>query len=360
MLRGGGAEVKLLSRIPAAARVLAPALLGALLAVSCTDGSSTVTAETENTTSSGGNASQASLIDLLPFVNQSRIAHSGLRQVLTKDWNADPPHTIRFREEVHSNGEGGYSILATVALEGIMPSWTIFQLLQSNRQGLLFRYRDFAIRDGRLFRQNWQLTSLGVPGTVAGRSCQRYLVEFLAGAGHSYTVSVDVQTGLILHYEEKDHLDRLLSSVTYETVDYAPDFSGVAWYDEESREQLSLTEDLQPQLGFDPLEPQLLPVGYERHEAEIAEVNGDEWLKLTYQDGVNSLFFLQRFPFLERRDGSASSGGTRKLVDAGDTVSVYHIGAATVLHGIVEGREIIAVGKVPEVELLDLLQSALH
>ncbi len=349
--------MKRLSRIPAAARVLGLALLGALLVVSCSD--EPVEGGNGKSLSLGGNAGQASLLALLPFIEQTRIAHSGTREVLSKDWSVVPPHTIRFREEVHSSGQGDYSILATVALEGVAPSWTIFQLLQENRQGLLFRYRDFAIRNGQLFRQNWQVTSLGVPGNVAGRTCQRYSVESIGGGGHSYTISVDEQTGLILHYEEKDHLDRLISSLTYEAVDYAPDFTGVAWYEEDDRKKLDLGGDLQPQIGFDPLEPQLLPVGYERSEAEIAEVSGDKWLKLTYQDGVNTLFFLQRFPLRERRDGSGSRGGLRGVTGTEDTVSVYLLGAATVLHGTVERREIIAVGKVPETTLLDFLQSAL-
>ena len=344
------------------ALVLAPPLLAALslLGVGCHEGSSEVTVETENSVAASGGPASTGVLARLPQQEQALIMHHGVRVFESHAWVGDVPNITKFRESVDVDGLGNYTIQALDGIEGIQPSWALFQLIQSMRQGQVAKHRDFAVRDQALFLQNWKLADPGYQDVVAGRTCQLYAIDRQAAGAPKYTIAVDMDTGLVLRYVEVDSRGRTLSRLEYESVDYAPDFTGVPWHDEAPRVQIDLEQSFLDQVGFDPLVPQLLPRGYQLQGAEVVEEGGVKWLSMEHCDGVNSLFFLQQFPkFLARTVGSTGPGGATPM-DGSDRMMVFRIGSAAGLQGNISERGVIAVGKVSEVELLDMIESALH
>ncbi|MEW6073432.1 MAG: hypothetical protein AB1726_12690 [Planctomycetota bacterium] len=341
---------------------LVAVLLGSLLAGACGEGSATVEFRSENAVATSGPGLAApSVVPRVTQHAQLAIRHYGRRVVESCDWSGDTPHTTRFREDITSDGEGRYAIEPIEEIEGAIPDWPLFRLMQLARQGMVHRYRDAAVRDTMLFAANWQLTDLGLQSMIAGRRCDLYAMSRTVGTARSYTLSIDQETGLILRYAEKDSLGRLLSRVEYESVDYDPDLGGVVWYEEDEREQLDLQGDLAAQLGFVPLLPDLVPLGYALRQAQQVEVGDERWLNLVYSDGVDTLFFVQSFPPLAPRQGAGAGGpGDLHAAGASDRVAILPIGSARAAQGRVSGRGIIAVGKVAEAELLDLIESALN
>jgi hypothetical protein len=74
-------------------------------------------------------------------------------------------------ERVAADGQGRFLVEPLVVHEPAMTSEQaqLFALLQKNREGFLWRWRDFRIRDLSLFQQNWQLEVVG-ERTVASAS----------------------------------------------------------------------------------------------------------------------------------------------------------------------------------------------
>jgi len=347
--------MKLLRLLRPSVALLALAFLGA----GCQEGSSEVDVQTQNVTAGAGGGIPANLDLRLPWSMQNSILHSGVRVYESTDWATDVPHTTVFREEIYNNGRGRFAVVPQAEISGTRPNWGVFRLIQEIRQGQIIRYRDLASRDSALFSANWRVIVLPTQDTIAGRLCDRYRIERLTGRFFAYTVSIDTVKGLVLRYLEEDFLGRTVSRLEYESVNYSPDFSAVVWYNESVRSGINVSVGLEGQLGFSPLEPSLLPAGYGLRQAEVAELEGDEWLKMEYTDGINTLFFLQRFPDGMRGVGGGSARGGMGLVRSEDEIMSMPIGAARALCGTIGTQRLIAVGKVPEVELLDMIQSAL-
>jgi hypothetical protein len=292
------------------------------------------------------------------------IAHQGVRRVeFEGSWSS-----VAFRERITTDGQGQYAIEPLEPLTSTFMDWPSFELLQRLREGFLFRYRDFAIRDAGLFQRNWRWTTLGETSVVA-RRCQRYRVERAVDGGTPalYEVSVDLQTGIVLAFRQLDGAGGVIASLEYESLELEPELSGIAWHQAGNEETvLDWRAQLDPQVGSPVLEPRLLPAGYAlRAAATVVDGQGRRWLKLTYLDGIEPLFLLQALPGsgpgAVPQGQSAGVDWTAGSAAAPETsrVTVYRLGAAMAAQGTLAGHELIAIGKVREAELLDLLESAL-
>ncbi len=341
------------------------AVLALALAGACGEGSTSfvsdpdLEARTRSLPAPGG-APALARQDLL-----REIAHSGVRRVDV--WtHGDVPTHLAYRERVTTGGRGEFSIEPLEPVGGVA-EWNTFELLQRARAGFVFRYRDFAVRDAELAARNWTWTNLDQEHRVAGRRCERYRVERTSAPRTAYEVSIDAELGLVLAYREFDAAGREVSAVAYESLDLAPDLGGAVWHALRPEEALDHRRELTSQVALEVLVPRLSPRGYELRSATTFEDgDGRRWLKLTYLDGIEPLFFLQ---LLAESGQGASAGVTwtaggeipapgASAIEPG-SITVFSIGRATVLQGSLGGRRVTVVGKAGEVELLDFLESSL-
>jgi hypothetical protein len=175
-----------------------------------------------------------------------------------------------------------------------------------------------------------------------------------------FELSVDSATGIVLACRELDGDGRETASMVYESVDLAPDLRNVVWHRAANEEEvLDRGTSASVQIGASVLEPRLLPTGYARGEAAlVTDGDGRRWLKQTYLDGVESLFFLQALaPSADAGEMEAASVPSATPVPG--EVVVFRIGSALAIQGVVAGHELAVIGRAPEAELLDLIESAL-
>jgi hypothetical protein len=285
-------------------------------------------------------------------------AHQGIRRL---EFAPRAGAGFSFREEITTDGKGNYS-LRPLDSESATLDWATFELMQTLREGFLFRYRDLVVRNERLLARNWEVIDLGHTIEIAGRSCRALRVERLKGERIVFELAVDRETRLLLANRRYDAQGNLVSSMEYETFRLEPDTTGTAWHVPANEEQPLPLRDLGPTLGQRILEPRLLPEGFALHEAAtVVDGEGERWLKLTYVDGIDTLFFLQK---LEQPAGPGAVGrrpGTSFDAPPPETsqVTVHQVEHITVAQGQVEGFSLIALGPVSETELLDLIESSL-
>ena len=289
------------------------------------------------------------------------VPHAGVRRIEVTDQSVDPPRFLAFRERVMTDGNGHYSLEPTEAITPVAPDWTQFSLLQRIREGYLFQHRDFAIRDLGLFQKNYVLIDLDRSIQVAGRDCARYRIEHRTPSPDSkrYEVAIDVTTGIVMRYEAFDAQGRALVAMEYEIYDETPDLSGFVPHEDISPpRELDWTWDLPVQIHQPVQTPRVLPEGFALRRAVTLKDGADrDWLRLTYTDGVESLFFLTRIdnPFALANPITPIAPDSVQV----SAVAVFQMGSATAAQGTFDGREFIAVGKLPEAELLDMIESAL-
>lgn len=294
------------------------------------------------------------------------VAHAGIRRL-------EFPHVAgpgrSFRERIATDGKGNYSIQPFDALEASSSEWDNFELLQRGREGFHFRYRDFLVRDPRLFARNWRTTDQERMVLVAGRACALYRVERMEGEPVVFELSIDADTGLVLASQELDADGQLVATMTYESLRLDLDPSTVVWHVPANEERVldPAKTDLAEAIGEQPLRPRLLPRGYGPLEtATVGDGKGAKWLMLTYSDGIEPLFFFQAMQGANGvSDANAHELAARseaRLDGAQRTPSsvvVFEIGAATAIQGTVDGFELMVIGRVPQAELLDLIESSL-
>lgn len=290
------------------------------------------------------------------------VAHTGIRRL---EFPRVTGPGRSFRERITTDGHGRYSIEPVDALEGSAAEWQTFELMQRAREGFLFRYRDFLVRDPRLFERNWRSIDLGRTALVAGRSCALYRVERVEGAPIVFELSIDAGTGLVLASQERDAGGELVAAMTYESVRLHPELGATVWHvpSNEERALDSVRDDQVGEIGVQPLQPRLLPPGYgPLEEATVGDGQGKRWLKLTYSDGIEPLFFFQALTsdLSEGVRGATPHSGARLgAPPSPSSVLVFEIGAATAIQGTVGGVELMVIGKTPRAELLDLIESSL-
>jgi len=282
------------------------------------------------------------------------VAHTGVRRL---EFSSGSEPALYFRESITTDGHGNYSVEPLGPQGTSVPDWGVFELTQRAREGFLFRYRDFTVRDPELFESNWNVMPLA-PTQVAGRACQAYRLVRVVGEAIAYEVSVDRETGLILASHEFDAGGREVASMDYESLQLQPDLSAVVWHVPANDERPFDAHEY-PRVPV--AEPRLLPDGFAPLELKtVSDGQGEQWLKRTYSDGIEPLFFLQRLdeptpgkPLRQR----ARDVGT--LSASPSAVVVFHLGPVTAVQGELEGFNLLVIGKTSEAELLDLIESAL-
>lgn len=330
-----------------------------------------VDVSTSNTSGSQGLESENANHFGAPPATQSlfqRIANSrqvttfqGVRRVeFFVDEGAVQDHSA-VRERVSADGHGAFAIESLDVLEPPMSNAerALFIALQAPRQGMNWRYRDFSIHDVGLFLQNYRVTDTGAVGiVVAGRSVIELLVERIDQSGSLYTLHVDPLTGLVLqaHEESQEHV--LISEMCYESLDLAPDLAGVVWHQRlNSEDSLPTMGPIAGMVGFEPLVARALPAGFQLQErtSVIDPLDHSKWVKATFTDGVENLFFLHGGPIVA--DNGIRSGVPE--IEA-DLVEVTVAAPWTIARGNLRTQRVIAMGKVSEDDLLHLLRSALE
>ena len=264
---------------------------------------------------------------------------------------------LAYREEVKADGDGNFTIEALQALS-FVPNEEVFLLKQDARESFLYRYRDFQIRDLSLFYANYVAVDLGQQVTIADRAASVFLIERSEPGSSSYTVAFDDETGLVLRHEERDVSGFLISAMEFESYDATPDLSGAVWSQPTaSPVSLDVTADLSGQAGFDVLEPGVLPAGFFLWRAHtLIDAASGDWIKLTYTDGVEPLFFFHLGLPVSSNSDATLPGDWKQA----DEVWVYDIGAVQVVQGRVRGTDVLALGKVSDDDLLDMVESAVE
>jgi hypothetical protein len=257
-------------------------------------------------------------------------------------------------ERVAADGQGRFLVEPLVVHEPAMTSEQaqLFALLQKNREGFLWRWRDFRIRDLSLFEQNWQLEVVG-ERTVAERLGvvvevrRRDLVAHLV-----YRASIDPATGLVLAHEEFDQNGKLVAHVEFTHLVLNPTFDNPVWHQAPfDGDELRPGDEGAAQLGASPATPQALPLGYQLVDSQVLAVPGRRVLRRTYTDGIDSLFFLQTvLPEPEMEQVSIGPEAPRKALHmrAGPWVACDYARPRD---------KVMIVGRLDDQQLLHLLRS---
>jgi hypothetical protein len=316
----------------------------------------------ESTPSGGLEALQAD--PLLPLLERAVGApwttrYQGTRRVELRFLDGEHWSVLSYREKVSANGAGDFAVETTQLMSFVVDP-ALFLVTQDLREGFLYRYRDFAVRNLGAFFQSHVAFDLGSESQVAGRTCQNVQIESAARRGHVYQVAFDVETGLVLRSIETDADGIEVQRMEFETYSAAPDLSGIAWFHPALPETaLDPRGDLSAQAGFEVLQPTLLPDGFRIWKAAtLVEETGQTWVKQTFTDGVDPLFFFHRDAPAPIAAGTG--GGLVPTADpTDDMLYVRPIGPVTVIEGHLRGCSLIALGKVAGDSLLDMLESAI-
>ena len=265
-----------------------------------------------------------------------------------------------YRESVVADGQGNFSVDPVAILSWIPDPSSLLNILKL-REGFLYRYRDFHIQDLNAFYSNYIAIDMGLEVEVAGRTCGVLQVQRHEAGSHIYYVALDVSTGMPLRFEEQDSQGVPITVMEFEAYDSNPDLDLAVWFASSNQESpLDITQDLAPQVGFDVLSPKVLPDGYQLWKAATLIGPDDKtWLKQSFTDGVEVLFFLHEsgeIPLGHSVIGTATSHAAD--VQKGDEVWVYQMGAVNVVQGVIRKTDVITLGKVDSEDLLDLLESA--
>ena len=172
----------------------------------------------------------------------------------------------------------------------------------------------------------------------------------------------------MLRYREYDETGALFSMMEYESYDANPDFTGVSFH-QPSNGEVPLV-DL-ADLGFEPVTPKYIAdSAFAFVEATIVNhpLTSDKVAKLTFTDGVETIFFLDMGPV---QGASAPAPipvpkkGQGGLHDQGvythemDVMRQFNEGPLTVMWGQIGGHSIVVLGKASTEGLQMMLESAL-
>ena len=335
----------------------------ALLSVGC-GGTTEFETDHESVTSGAGGGPGG----VAPFrVNLARpidVAHTATRLVSTLDPLAAgaPNGQVQFYETITSDGTGRFALEADSAYDDSIPpasTWDSFKSLQDLRQSFSVRYRDFEVRDPAVFQTVWRYRELGTRVQIAGRDCRRVDVTHKQD-GRGFELAVDEETNLILDQRELDAQGNLLQQITVQSIDLDPDLTNVVWHDPHPTTQFALDADLDGAVGFDVEVPSNPPAGYALSEIELSDssVDGDAlgpWLKMTFTNGVEPLFYLVSVPAGLTAPGS--TGRTPGQAASTDKFFVHSIGRATAGIAELAHGTVIVAGRVSPEELGDLVNS---
>ncbi len=297
-------------------------------------------------------------LQLLRRMNRAplTVPHLGSRRV-EQYWTVDgQPKQLAYREEVASDGTGRFSVQALGVTNPPMSMGeeSVFVALQSARAGFVQRYRDFAVRDVDAFVRNYSIVDTGALVTVAGRSCNEFLVQRTTGHSVRYWIAVDRETALVLRTRHETAAGVLLGVVEFETLNLAPNFATVAWHQPVTHEVPLSSDPSQAlaQLGFEPRLPHGDSAEFVLQSATVVTAPDPSggaprvWAKHALTDGAEIVFLLH--------------GGADPAPGPDDVVVVAPpVGPWNTAEGSLHGELFTAMGRVSVDTLLDLLASTL-
>jgi hypothetical protein len=332
------------------------ALILPLLAVLALGACDTWAAETDN--SSAGVQKSTSILDLMAGASE-RVEMQGVRRYEAHWSDASGDHTLQYRETVSADGQGQFAIDPLELLEPqLAPAPAAqFLVMQKVRERLMFRYRDFEIRDLVAFAANYEAIFTGQTVDVAGRSAERLRIQRRTVPDRRFLVDVDPDNGLVLRAREELLDGTLVSLSEYESLDLTPDLSGVV-FSQSVTGETSLAPGAAvsfDDLGFVPPQPKQVPAGWSLIEtARLSDPTDDRvWAKLVYSDGVDPLFFLVSEPAAPELQIAAGSSSPQSA-----SVSALTIGTWTVLQGEIASHDVVVMGEQDDQVLADLIRSA--
>lgn len=344
------------------------ALVGAAACSRVPTGGATSTPPAVQSSDLQAGGSTTALVDRI-FEAPLHVKHGGTRRLwfeypIAGADHALEYHTLEYMEHVSADGQGHFALDPGAIVQPAMNAQQreVFELLQKQREGFFFRYRDFGVRQRNLFEANYSVEVLGTPIAVAGRTCKQIDVRRVGKARSKYRAAVDEETGLVMRWTETTLEGRTIASSEFVEFTLEPKLEDVDWFHSTLEVQSlqagpTLSADDLVALGFQPHVPQILPAGYQLIRAERVVDSGKTWLRRVYGDGLESLFVLERgSDAAQGHEGplhAASTGARSEIV-----VRVCQAGAWTLAEvGGGEGQ-LFVVGKVGEDEVVDCLQSA--
>lgn len=331
-------------------RLALGAALAALLAASCGPSDPPLSPE-----AMGGLLQVMNKVSHAPY----QVAHLGERKVEFHLDVGSQTHDLYLTERAGSDGQGRYTI-ETLAVAGDVPAdIAAFKVFLSSSSGFYYQYRDFLVRDWALFAFNYQIQAQPTPVSVAGRACIEFRAQRASGNGGSLIADLDVENGLVLAYSEFSANGALLAKMEYQSLDLQPDFTMVALKTLPVHETFALDASASALLGFQPFEPRQLPAGYQLREArKVVDPTGATWACLEYSDGADSLFFLHG-GVVPKTGHEFSAQPAQFQTSAAPKMYCWQAGAWVATQGVWQGHAVAAIGKVPQHELLALVESAL-
>lgn len=349
------------------------AVLCVLVAAGSTSCSRTDAVSTLESAASQPNQPKASALGLVDRIHHARltVAHAGRRLVEYMLPSAGSAATLSYEEDVIADGQGHFSLTpASVRMPAMNANQRdTFDLLQKQREGFFFSYRDFGVRHRQLFAQNYRIVELPTRSTVAGRSCVEIEVRRVDHASTWYLVDVDEESGLVLRHREYTLEGHMLARAEFLDFTTAPQLDGVEWHDsgaEDTRKKLA--PGAEAVLGFAPASPSFLPSGFQLLETDVVEADGKSWIRRTYGDGVESLFLLHAdagaAPRTRALVSTPSASGDESVLSATDAppllkVRLCQVGPWTLAEANAGLEQIFVVGKLGEADVVRVLQSAL-
>lgn len=337
-------------------------------------GDSSASGQASGLTKSSGQASADLLTKVLG--SHGAIRFSGEREITLHYGPEGIEQTSRYLERVDQDGTGQFSLEVLDVLEPNLPDpdEQLELILLNQAEGMHHRYRDFVIQNPDLFLQNYDVIDSGARPEVAGQACVELLVYRKLDPDCVYTIKVEPVSGIVLALEHTE-LDsgELVREMEFEWIDFAPDHSNVLWHvpvNDETAIDLQV-QGVHSDLGFEPLLPKWVPETFVLNESASVKdpsvVPGDPgssfsspiWQKLTYTDGLETLFFL--YGGQEPEATAQGSGGSHQLFGAPshDQMMVVEQRGWTAMQGTVRRHRLLVMGRIDEYELGVMIQSAL-
>lgn len=304
------------------------------------------------------------------------VPFSGEREVASQFGPEGIEVTSRYVERIDQDGTGRFCLEVVDVLDPNLsePDEQLELILLNQSAGMHYRYRDFVIHNGDLFLQNYEVLDTGSRPDVAGFSCTELLVYRKVAPKSVYSIKVEPNSGVVLSLEQSA-LDtgEMIREMEYEWIDFAPDHSNVLWHvplNDETAIDLD-SQAARSSLGFEPLVPSWVPDSYVLSEcASVRDpsvapdavggpFSAPIWQKLTYTDGLETLFFL----YGGRLSKPTAQGGaaTHQLFEGpeNDEMMVIEQRGWTVLQGTVQRHRLLAMGRLDDYDLGVMIQSAL-
>ena len=258
-----------------------------------------------------------------------------------------------FYEEmaVHSSGDFLLSLTATDFGDTGTSSFPDLLWLETydSRGRYFVHYRDPHISDDVLVRANYDWLTLPTQKNLAGVDCDVHQLESRRGFG-SFELVVDPQTKLLMGWTKFGPSGQVLAEMVTQSIDWAPDLSGVVWSQPLASEREYNPSSDPPLLGFTPLAAHYLPAGFylmEKRYVEAQAVFGTMVPDVYFEvmgDGLRILLVAQQ-PLGDRTSGTQTMLFAKRV----------ELGGVNLFEAEAYQRAIYVIGSLPMQELRAVL-----